>query len=238
MTKRFNSFFVRKWLHRVPFLPVSGRTLLAPKVQAEPASRPFDDIGIEHLPILATAPVWMSSAERLLLYSLAYSLRPARYLEIGSLYGGSAMIVCAALDALDVPSRMILVDPAPRITASTWASLAHRAMLVTGASPAALAMAEAAAGAKFDFVLVDGDHRYHAVVEDLVGVLKCCCDGAYILCHDCFYHEVGTAIDDFVRVHAGRVVDFGPLTREITFDPDSQASTLPWGGFRMLQVRY
>src|SRR5829696_4848095 len=61
--------------------------------------------------VLGTAPVSMLPAERLLLYTLVFSMRPQRYLEVGTLFGGSAAIVCAALDALGLATRMVLVDP-------------------------------------------------------------------------------------------------------------------------------
>jgi predicted O-methyltransferase YrrM len=48
------------------------------------------------LPVIYDAPVQQLMPERLLLYSLICGLRPERTLEIGTLYGGSTMIICAA----------------------------------------------------------------------------------------------------------------------------------------------
>ena len=42
------------------------------------------------------APGWMLPSERLALYAIVYGLRPKRSLEIGTFYGGSAMIIVAA----------------------------------------------------------------------------------------------------------------------------------------------
>jgi predicted O-methyltransferase YrrM len=169
-------------------------------------------------------------------------VRPQRYLEVGTLYGGSAAIVCAALDALELDTRMVLVDPAPRVDAVLLEHLERRSILIQGYSPAALKDAMDAAGGKFDFVLIDGDHSYQGTLRDLDGVLPFCLDGAYILCHDCFYPTVTQAIDDFALKHAPQVVDFGPLTRDTSSaaDADGKVSAehaAQWGGMRVLQVR-
>ena len=147
------------------------------------------------------------------LYALAYGTRPQRYLEVGTLYGGSAAIVCAALDALELPTRMALADPEPRVDAQLLVHLERRATLVRGYSPAAIKDAAAAAGGSFDFVLIDGDHTYQGTLNDLEGVLPYCLAGAYILCHDCFYPTVEQAVDDFVLKHTPVIADIGPLTR-------------------------
>ncbi len=101
----------------------SGRAdgRLAPQVQTAEwdMTRGLD---VQQLGVLATAPVSMLPSERLLLYALVYGTRPQRYLEVGTLYGGSAAIVCAALDALELPTRMALVDPEPRVDAQLLSS--------------------------------------------------------------------------------------------------------------------
>lgn len=60
--------------------------LLSPAVTLQPLG----------LPVIYDAPVQQFMPERLLLYSLICGLRPERTLEIGTLYGGSTMIICAA----------------------------------------------------------------------------------------------------------------------------------------------
>jgi predicted O-methyltransferase YrrM len=207
-----------------------------------PVQGSFEAVGSLKLDVLAAAPVWMSSAERLLLFSLVYTLRPRCYLEIGTLHGGSAAIVSAALDALDMPARMVLMDPQPQIEPALWDNLARRAVLVQGRSPAALPQAAQAAGEPFDFVLIDGDHSRRGTLADLQGVVGHCRSGAYLLCHDCFYSAVEEAIDEFVLTSPTPVVDFGPFTRETTAGNPSSArnrepSGEPWGGIRVLQVR-
>jgi len=53
------------------------------------------------LALLWEAPCFMNLAERLLLFSLAYSRAPERYVEIGTARGGSALIVNEAFRLLE-----------------------------------------------------------------------------------------------------------------------------------------
>jgi predicted O-methyltransferase YrrM len=214
---------------------------LAPEVQTTPwdTARGLDE---QQFAVLRTAPVSMLPPERLFLYAFVFGVRPQRYLEVGTLFGGSAAIVCAALDALRLDTRMALVDPEPRVDAALLAHLERRAAIIQGYSPGALKDAMDAAGGKFDFVLIDGDHGYEGTLRDLDGVLPCCLNGAYILCHDCFFPTVAQAIDDFASRHAPRVVDFGPMTRDTSAAADANGNisaehAARWGGIRVLQVR-
>jgi predicted O-methyltransferase YrrM len=198
----------------------------------------FAEFDLSSMAVITTAPVWMTRAERLLLYTLTFTLRPTRYLEIGTLRGGSALIVAAALDHLNSDGRLICVDPAPQIEPDHWQQLAPRTTLLTGYSPDVLREARRLAGGPFDMVLIDGDHSYQGAIRDAAGVLEFVADGAYLLFHDCFFPEVGQAIDDFVAEHPNHLLDHGPLTREITTEARDNGPALTWGGLRMLQVRH
>jgi predicted O-methyltransferase YrrM len=193
------------------------------------------EINLADLEVVRWAPVWMTRAERLLLYTLSFTLRPERYLEIGTLQGGSALLVAAAMDALNTGGRLICVDPKPQIIPEHWQRLANRTLLLEGHSPDILPQACEMAGGKFDLILIDGDHTYAGALRDAQGVLPFAADGAYILFHDSFFVEVARAIDDFVLEHAQELVDFGSLTREYTSAPDFDS--VQWGGLRMVQVR-
>lgn len=194
----------------------------------------FDPAAID---IVRTAPVWMTRAERLLLFTLTFTLRPARYLEIGTLHGGSALIVCAAMDALGSDGKIVCLDPRPQVAPEDWQRLSHRAALITGLSPQALPAARDAAGGSFDLVLIDGDHTRAGVQRDANGVLSVIADGGHILFHDCFNPDVKAGIDAFARGQRSRVIDSGPLTREITADQLPDGSRVPWAGLRLMQVR-
>jgi predicted O-methyltransferase YrrM len=193
----------------------------------------FDTSAIE---VIRTAPVWMTRAERLLLFTLAFTLRPARYLEIGTLHGGSALIVCTAMDASGAAGKIVCLDPRPQVAPETWARLQHRAALVTGLSPDALPQAMQAAGGRFDLILIDGDHTRAGVARDANAVLDVAAKGCHVLFHDCFNPEVEAGIDAFARKHASRLVDAGPMTREITTQAHASGATEPWGGLRLIEV--
>jgi len=186
------------------------------------------------LDVVQLAPAWMTRSERLMLFTLAFSLRPKRYLEIGTLQGGSALIVCSALDALESNGRMYLVDPNPKIAPEHWDKLKHRAKLYQGYSPEILQIVANEAGS-FDFILIDGDHSYQGVMRDIEGVLPYAEPDSYIVFHDGFCEEVRRAIDDFIARHSERVVDLGLLTRE--FNPQMVGDRLiKWGGLRIIYI--
>lgn len=196
------------------------------------------EFDLESLEVIKWAPMWMTRAERLLIYTLTFTLRPSRYLEIGTLQGGSALVVNAAMDALKSDGRIICVDPEPKIASENWQKMEHRATLITGYSPAALSQAMDAAGGLFDFVLIDGDHTYSGVVRDANGVLPYLANGAYLLFHDSFFPEVARGLQDFANKHADRIVDFGTLTREVTYQESEDGDPVRWGGLRLMQLRH
>jgi predicted O-methyltransferase YrrM len=198
----------------------------------------FTEFDLASLAVLKTAPVWMSRAERLLLYTLTFTLRPERYLEIGTLRGGSALLVAAAMDNLKGNGRIICVEPSPQISPEDWQRLEARTTLLQGYSPDILGEAQSAAGGPFELILIDGDHSYNGVLRDAEGVLPYTADGAYLLFHDSFNPPVRQAIDDFVINHPTRILDCGPLTREITTVENEDGSPTTWGGLHLLQVRY
>jgi len=214
-----------------------ARQSLEPLVEVYDVTPFATEIDLSAMEVIHWAPVWMTRAERLLLYALTFSLRPAHYLEIGTLKGGSALVVATAMDALDTTGRLVCVDPKPQIDPEHWKRLEHRTTLLQGISPDILPHAYEAAGGSFDLVLIDGDHTRAGVVRDANGVLPFVADGAYLLFHDSFFPDVAQGIHDFVAQHSDQVVDCGILTREVTLQPQSQGKPLRWGGLRLIQVR-
>jgi predicted O-methyltransferase YrrM len=164
--------------------------------------------------VLNDTPAWLTASERLLLFTLIYSLRPSRYLEIGVLYGGASLIVSKAMDAAGYDGRLTLIDPEPQIDPVHWDQMSGRSVLLEGRSPGAIPEARRAAGGPFDFVFIDAGHSTEAVTRDAEGVLPHVQDGAYLLFHDSYRAEIAEAIDRFTRIHLGSIVDFGTLTRE------------------------
>ena len=192
----------------------------------------------EGLPTIGSSPVKMAPSERLLLWTLAYSLRPLAYLEIGSLEGGSALIVASAFDAAGWPGRIVCVEPEPRFAPEVWSRLEARTTLLRGFSPEALPAARAAAGAPFGLALVDGDHSEAAVLADAEGLARELEDGAWVLFHDAHMPEVEAGIDRFVAADRARRCDLGWLNREYTSGLEANGNPRRWGGLRGVLVRH
>ena len=195
------------------------------------------EFDLSAMDVIQTAPVWMTRAERLLIYTMTFTLRPLRYLEIGTFKGGSALLVNAALNALGSDCKMVCVDPTPQIAPEHWQLLKPRTTLLEGFSPQILPQAVEAAGGLFDLVLIDGDHTYQGLMRDAEGVLPHVADGAYILFHDSLFVEVAKGLRDFFHKHQSQLVDFGTLTREVTTQHRENDTPVQWGGLRMMQVR-
>ena len=179
----------------------------------------------------------MCRAERLLLYTLIFTLRPSRYLEIGTFKGGSALVVNAAMDALNSQSPLICVDPKWNIAAEHWQKIEHRTTFVEGYSPQVLPKAVEVAGGKFDFALIDGDHTYKGVLRDARGMLPHLTANAYLLFHDSFFADVARGLNQFANENAHQLVDFGSLTREVTVQEREGNGHIQWGGLRLMQLR-
>ena len=183
---------------------------------------------------IAALPVFLQTPEARLLHALVVNLRPRRVLEIGTCKGGSAAIISRALDQAG-EGTLVCVDPYPDIQID-WLEIAHRATLLEGFSPQMLAAAAEHAGGSFDLALIDGEHTYHAVWADGLGVLPFMALGGYLVFHDAFHPPVRAAIDDLTGAVFG-LVDCGLVSRYENWDKTSPGGSGPWGGFRLLRVR-
>jgi predicted O-methyltransferase YrrM/SAM-dependent methyltransferase len=164
--------------------------------------------------VVLTAPSAMTAPARALLYSLVLGRRPRRCLDVGARRGGSALIIGAALDDVG-EGTLVCVDPHPMVAANHWAGIAHRATMIAGAAPEALARARDAAGGPFDLALVEGGLDHAGVVRDVEAVLGVAAPRAYVLVHDASQPEVARAVDDLACRHADRLVDCGLLAEDL-----------------------
>ena len=144
--------------------------------------------------------------DRLLLFSLILGTKPNNCLEIGTYKGGSAQIIVAALDQCE-KGKLVSIDPEPQVADDIWESIKHRCTIIKGCSPQDIP------AELFDFVFIDGNHN--DVYSDLKGVLPRLNEGAYVLCHDCYYYKV---CEDIERILAEtKFIDCGILSRK-TFE--------------------
>lgn len=154
-----------------------------------------------------TAPAEMLISERLLLFALVLGLRPKSVLEIGVFAGGSSAIILEALAAVGQGGALYSVEPnelPPAPHNSFWVT-------VRGKSPDDLAHIAGMSPHPFDFVLIDGDHSYEAVLADIEGVIPYLAETAYLLFHDACNPEVREAIGAGVARHNGWMADCGLL---------------------------
>lgn len=195
-------------------------------------------LGPAGLPVVGWAPVKMTPAERLLLWTLAYCLRPAVYLEIGIFEGGSARIVASALETARAPGRIVAIDPEPRISEEIWQGLAARTTLLRSRSPEALGQVLALCGpGSVGLALVDGDHDEKAVLADAEALLELLAPGAWVLFHDAHLPGVARAIDGWVRRDPERLLDLGLLTCEFTSEAAGRGNLQRFGGLRGVLFR-
>lgn len=184
---------------------------------------------------LFDVPAQMEMSERLLLFALVVSLQPETVLEIGVSRGGSSALIAHAMDAID-KGRLFSIDPEPQVSETLAQSIAHRAVIHCGPSPADIRSMAQMAGTPFDFAFIDGDHSYQGVVDDINGVLECLADSAYLLFHDAYFHDVRDGIDAGLRQHGDVLQDCGILTHSPVRWAGNidEADTIRYGGLRLV----
>lgn len=170
-------------------------------------------------------PTAMTAGEVLALYAAAYNTA-GDYLEIGTLFGGSAAVAAAAMNAARRSGRIVCVDPRAHAepTASAVASVGGRGEYVVGHSPAALGGLR---GRLFGLVFVDGDHTSESVADDFLGVIPLTTPGGLILFHDALNPGVRAGIDRAYFANEFRLTDLGFLASA----PHYENGTA-WGGVR------
>jgi precorrin-6B methylase 2 len=187
------------------------------------------------LQIIYETPAQLLLPERVLLYSLVYGLRPTVAVEIGTSEGGAALIICAAMDAAGC-GKLVCVDPTPKIAQDNWLRLAHRAVLLEGPSPEALSQVSELVGGQFDFVFIDGDHSYEAVLRDVEATIQFLRPTGYLLLHDAHFTDVREAIDEALRRSPRDLIDCGLLSVEPSLTEDFyKEKPIVWGGLRLLR---
>lgn len=198
----------------------------------------FDLTTGERFGVVINAPSEMTVSERIFLYSLVRGSRPRRTLEIGSNLGGSAAIMCAALEDIvgfkgaKHEGTIVGVDPFPRIQVPQ-ADFLGRFTVVKQPSPEGIPEAARIAGGRFDFALIDGIHIHDQVIKDVEGLLPHFDVGGYLLFHDAFHHGVSVAIAELLERHP-ELHDCGyPCGK-----PALSVATgeVAYGGFRMLRL--
>jgi predicted O-methyltransferase YrrM len=178
---------------------------------------------------LSAAPAQLSLTERLLLFALVRALSPAVSVEIGTMWGGSALILTEALRHHPA-AELWCVDPMPALRVD-WSTLEPIARLIREPSPQALTTVAARMSGPIEFAFIDGIHTRAAVLADTRGLLPHLARSALLVYHDAHCHPVAEAIEECLREDA-RLSDAGLICRFV--NRDLWPSGL-YGGLRMLR---
>jgi len=184
--------------------------------------------GPENIAVVFREPHDMPIGDRITLYGLIRGLRPARYLEIGVRWGGSARIVATAMEA-NGKGQAVGLDPNLKSFRPRKRELFGRFSGIEGFSPEDTSRAVDVLGGPPDFVFIDAVHTYAAVKVDLAGVVQHLAPNATILLHDAFHQGINQAVSEFLEEHI-EYHDAGIVSRHPTGgDPVS------YSGLRMLR---
>lgn len=140
----------------------------------------------------------MPLGDRVMLYGLIRGLKPQRYLEIGVRWGGSARIVCNAMESNGF-GQAVGLDPDLSNFRPKPSELFGRFETVQGYSPEDIEKAVEKLGGAPDFVFVDAVHTYSAVKADLQGLLPHLAEQAHVLLHDAFHQGIDQAAREFLK---------------------------------------
>lgn len=164
-----------------------------------------------------------------MIYALVRGLRPRCALEIGVRWGGSARIICAAMET-NGEGRCVGLDPDVSNFRVPTRRLYGRYELYRGSSPTDVPQAAACLDGRLDFVFIDAMHIYTCALADLRAVRPLLKEGAHILLHDCFHVGIDAAVGQFLEENP-IIEDCGILTRHSEAYPPILGQ-----GLRLLRV--
>ncbi|MFM7166726.1 MAG: class I SAM-dependent methyltransferase [Planctomycetaceae bacterium] len=182
-----------------------------------------------------------SFLERLGLLGLASAFKPQRLLEVGRSRGGSTILLSFAV--AESGGKMVSVDPNNPvcehfINRNLRSKLEKRGVcFLDGMSPEVIGQASQLVNGLFDFVFIDADHSYDAVVADLLGVLPYVEENGYIVMHDANYAGVWDAVQRVVSDTG--ITDCGLFCRDANRNYthlQSRGRPAVWGGLHLLRV--
>jgi hypothetical protein len=184
------------------------------------------------LPVIAD-PLWqMTYGERFALEGLVSHLQPALAIETGTAQGGSLRRIAqhsTEVHAFDiVPEVAKLGDEIPNATIHIGDSRVVLPEVLAGF---------AAAGRHVDFAMVDGDHSFEGVQNDINAILTSdACVRTVIAVHDTANDVVRAGLDAMDLPHHPKValciLDFVP--GYMVIEGDAQYSLAAWNGLGLI----
>jgi predicted O-methyltransferase YrrM len=152
----------------------------------------------------------MSPEEGMWIYNQCLAAKPKATLEIGLAFAYSTMYFLAAL-AKNKQGTHTAVDPLQSsIFFSVGETLARTAARENGLGADAFRLIEersdraaidlARAGAKFEMIFIDGNHRFDDVLTDFYLCAPLCAVGGHVILHDMWMSSIHSAAD-FIRAN-------------------------------------
>ncbi len=125
-------------------------------------------------------------------YAMVMLLRPVRVLETGTYWGYSTSMIAAGLRDLGQDGIVTSIDPAESSHLWEGTALARHVRWICARSQDA---APTLKGTTFDMLVLDSDHHYRTIMEELIAFEPLLKPGGVILMHDTlFFDGVGAAV--------------------------------------------
>jgi hypothetical protein len=193
-----------------------------------PDNRP---VRLEHSPLAFTreSHSQMSFGERAAVEGVLAQLRPSLAIEIGTAEGGSLARIsayAAEVHSIDLTHEPVQAEMGEHVCFHTGSSKQILPALLEGFSNA---------GRHVDFALVDGDHSFEGVADDLRMLLDSPSTArSVILVHDSMNEEIRQGIESVRLDDYGKVIYY-----ELDFVPgyiyrEGEARHAVWGGIGLI----
>jgi len=166
-----------------------------------------------------------------MLYALVLLTQPRRVLETGTHKGYSACTVAQALKNLGNNGRIITVDPWE--TDHLWDGTELEPYITwINATSQELATRSASQVHKFEMLVLDSDHKYNTIMEEMMLFDKFLVPGGYLFFHDILYYDgVGAAFEQLKNNPRFETVSLdSPRTHGIASDTEAGYGRSPGVG--------
>jgi cephalosporin hydroxylase len=172
-------------------------------------------------------PVMKCPLDLWIYQEILHELRPDLIVECGTLQGGSALFMAGICDLLGC-GQVVTIDVAPRANRPNHARISY----LTGSSTApeiVRQVEDRAAGAKSVLVILDSDHHYDHVLDELRSYRQLVTPGSYLIVEDTNINghpvlfEFGPgpmeAVEEFLREAPEYSVDVSREKFYMTYNP-------------------
>lgn len=186
----------------------------------------------------------MSPDQGMWLYELCMAGKPAATVEIGMAYGYSTLYFLAAIAANQRGSHTA-IDP---FQGSTWHGIGAvhaRAALGAQGADSAFRLIEdrsdrasadlSRAGARFDMVLIDGNHRFDDVLVDFYLYAPLCAIGGLVVLDDVWMSSIRTVVS-YIRANRSDFVEIASGQQNVAVFRKVSDDSRSWRHFRRFPV--